>query len=1379
MKKDSSLHKLLAIILSLAMMLSMSTFAFGEEEPVSTGDNEIVDLSGQEESDSSGESVDEAEEIEAEEPVEASSETEEKLEEPPATVSTVQSVSDYGTFIDCLKILEGYAEGYVESHSDENANALVINYIRTGVDRYQSGTWATLAGAENTGFSEYVLQKDSEKGTSASALKNLNWLILPNGDVADFGHMFGTMDVSNYAVSQGMTPAVCLARADLGGWAGDTADMMFCAENVDIPNKVDTSETDIDKLSKNIKDAYLGVDYSTLNDVDHSFTSTDLFGDLDAFYIINELNKGSADISSVIENYFTSTLSDSSRAAYLLKNRFNDVKTKADIRNKVYNEYKNNTLVQALEGSYELLDLSNHDTLQKACCYAFADYLFELAGDDSGESPVDPGDEPGDDNLPENGYYTIFSDKQTTLAPGVKQNITYALTADQKQIVYYTATVDTTRDDIHIFANYHDNDARSWAMARVSDQIAAAQRRHSNPDDPDNYIENYNVIVGTNADFYNMTTGEPGGALIMEGVEYHGASNENFFGILNDGTPVIGSKADYAKYKNQLKEAVGGSIYLVKDGKSVISSSSTYYKSRASRTCVGITADNKVVMMVLDGRQEPFSAGGSSQEIAQIMVEAGCVTAINLDGGGSTTFIARQEGADNATVVNRPSDGYERSVSSSLMVVSTAEATNAFDHVLISSDKDYLTVGSSLELNKSGVSSTGNSAEIPDGTEWEVSDPAIGTMQGDVFTAKSKGTVDINIKKDGAVLGTKTLQVVTPDKLEFTQSVMDAIYGEKQTLPLVATYNENQVQINPSDIRFQLGSAAGTIDGFDFTGNEESGIKTTTVTAMLSKDYSVSARMSLALYSKDEARFDFDTAMYGDRNLAWNREVTNSEAIVTQQTEEQPEHYTYYIDDPDKDMVTKYTFALDMRKVAVPDQLVPLLQMVAGGDLESVTAWDILLQLAERVSEKTTIDVAVKCDPNMDVDYSNIKLVTDYFSIKSKTFDEETNTLTVSIGWIKQSQAIDADSANPIVIVSGIALTPKDDAAWNAQNQLDLVNSGNIDYDIYLGASQLYSMSNQAVFQQQYGIYPYSEPENTAHPNGGHFASRFQTFEDAYTLDKTVKNGWVKFNGKLSYYQDNVALTGIQKLPGYQDENNEYYYDLGDDGEYAGKLSGMFEMKGRLYYAVNGVLKTGWRDVTDSDGNDQYYYFNPKNGAAVNGNQTIDKVDYVFEDYKLIAGSLVWKGSNTLQYYWAGAPIYAGLIQVDGEYYYFSTSKIGVLNKDYYITKTNGLLPKGTYHFDEKGRLVIPHEPDEPVVEPKNGLIQEEDGTLAYYKDDARFHAGLINVDGAYYYIKSNGTAVKSSAEGETIRYYVSNVNDTGITKDWHEFGYDGKMIIE
>lgn len=964
-----------------------------------------------------------------------------------------------------ISSIKGSGSGKTRSTTSTSGNSSVAEKVADIVEKASRSLPSENDVTGHTAFTEYVAQQDAANGTTASALKDLEQLTLPNGNLVDLGHMFGTLDITYYATVQGMTAEVIQARADMGGWAGDTADMMYCAENVDIPDKVDTSETDVDILANAIREKYLGADYATLNSVDHSFTSTDVYGDMDAFYVASKLGSGDS-ISSILEGYFTSSLSDESRAAYFLQNRLGNVQTKAGIRKAVLDAYTSNTLIGALEGSYELLDLENHDTLQTACCYAFADYLFELAGNENGTDP-DPTPEPDPEpepDRPENGYYTVFSNTTSTIAPGVTQDITYALTADNKQIVFYTATIDVSREDISIYANYNNNDGSAWAMARVSDQMAAAQARHSDPADPDNYIENYNAVLGVNADFYNMSTGVPSGALVMEGVEYHGVGSENFFGILKDGTPIIGSSSDYTTYKDQIQEAVGGSVFLVKDGKIAVSTNADYYNSRASRTCVGITGDGKVVMMVLDGRQEPFSAGGSAEEIAQIMLEAGCTVAINLDGGGSTTFDAKQEGSDEVTVVNRPSDGYERSVSSSLLVVSTAQTTNTFDHALITTDTDYLTVGSSLALTVSGVSSTGNAADLPENTQWVVVDSTIGSIEDDTFTAVKTGSTEIQLTVDGVVVGSKTLNVVLPDALLFTRSSIDSVYGEAVDLPIAATYNGNAVTINPADIVFELSnSAAGTISGFQFAGAADSGIRNVKVTAMIAKDYSIQATMSLALYSADEAKFDFDAAMFGDRTLAWNREVSNATRVST--TENDVTTDTYYINKADLPMVTEYTFALDMQKVEVLEQLISLLSMVAGGDLDNVTAWDILLQLAERVSSKTNVQVQIAFDENASVDYTNLQIVNDYFTLSDAQLDETTNTLTLSINWIKQSEAISAETANPIVIVSGISLTPKNDAAWDENNCLALAHSGNISYDIYLGANALYSMACQESFQ--------------------------------------------------------------------------------------------------------------------------------------------------------------------------------------------------------------------------------------------------------------------------------------------------------------------------
>ncbi len=57
------------------------------------------------------------------------------------------------------------------------------------------------------------------------------------------------------------------------------------------------------------------------------------------------------------------------------------------------------------------------------------------------------------------------------------------------------------------------------------------------------------------------------------------------------------------------------------------------------RTSVGITADNKLIMMVVDGRQTGYSEGLTMTEAANFMMSYGAVDAIDLDGGGSSTMV--------------------------------------------------------------------------------------------------------------------------------------------------------------------------------------------------------------------------------------------------------------------------------------------------------------------------------------------------------------------------------------------------------------------------------------------------------------------------------------------------------------------------------------------------------------------------------------------------------------------------------------------------------------------------------------------------------------------------------------------------------------------
>ena len=1310
----------------------------------------------------------------------------------------VPPIEDYETFLENLSLLEELAYAYMLENPGKDPANLVIKYIRTGVDRYNSGSWGIMAGYEDAGFAEFVAAMEDQINAEAetedqmlavTSLKNIKNFDLPNGDHVDLGHMFGTMDITyhnNFGIN----------HADVAGWAGDLVDLL---STVDRHNVTGT----LDEMIADVSANYLCHAFPGESDL---FSLEDMLGDLDGYYVMKELQGTSYEtgtLTAIMRDYFTEDLTLEDRAAYFLQNRLGGVNLRSQIRDAVYNEYTGNKVIATLEGTREFNNTDLSD-LRKASCYAFADYICKLAGD-----YVD---------VIENPYYTVFESEYSNLAPGITQEIKYATTADNKQFVYYVATADLTRDDVHVYANYNKNDpAAGWAMSRVLDQANAAQAKYGDPES-ELYIPNYNVIVSTNGDGYNMTTGEPGGLLVMNGVEYHAIDGNGFFGILKDGTPIIGTKADYERLKDQVQEGIGAfGTTLVKDGEVCISRTDSYYTDRAGRTAVGITKTGKVVLMVLDGRQEPFSCGGSMEEIAHIMREAGCVHAINLDGGGSTTYVAKQEGAEELAVVNRPSDGYARSVSTSLMMVSTAPNSTAFDHAILETGVDYMTVGAQVQITAKGVSATGNAAELPEDTTWAVSDTRWGSITEDgMFTALRNGSVEVYLMEGENVIGSKTLNVVFPDNVYFTKDNMDAIFGSKVDLPVKALYEGKEVAIQASDLKFSLSNeTAGVIEGLSFTAAEDSGLKNVKVTAALANDENVSDSITIALYKQGETSFDFDQAVGGDRQMGWDRQVSNAT------TEDM---ITYDVIDPEKDMVTTYTFAIDMRQIPIPTQLSDLIYMLPGADAADASAWGFLMQLAERVSVLTEVKPVIEFDPNFDVDISELKLINDYFQLTNTEYDEATNKVTLTLNWIDQTAAIDPETANPLCLVSGIKLTPKADAAWTEQNTLAAVNAGQISYNVFLRANALYSFSLKEENQKAYGLKPFINP-NDEGEKGGSFGSVYATFEDSYTLNKALKEGWVVVDGGYAYYVNGQRLTGICQVEGL-------YYDFGTNGINAGKTvyTGIFfDTEADAYrYCKLGVLTGGWNLI-----NNEWYYFHASTMTAATGFETINGITFEFEENgKLVSG--VWVETEAGTKYCYGPDYYTnGWKEIDGKGYYFSngirhtrlhnvktygnliiwnwynfgSDGIGVdvernlhnlvdgiyylingepgpvgltkLGTDYYFVTSTGKvatgecycwttnceIPVGTYQFDDYGRMINGFDEN---GKPLNGLVQKSDG-IYYYINGMKGPAGLTKIGDDYYFVSSTGRVATGKYE-----CWATNCD---LPRGTYEFGADGKML--
>ncbi|MDO9497420.1 MAG: phosphodiester glycosidase family protein [Nocardioides sp.] len=109
--------------------------------------------------------------------------------------------------------------------------------------------------------------------------------------------------------------------------------------------------------------------------------------------------------------------------------------------------------------------------------------------------------------------------------------------------------------------------------------------------------------------------------------------------------------------------AITGNKFLIRDGVVEVIND----REMHPRTAIGIDRDTgEVLLLVIDGRQR-FSRGYTMVELAEMMQDLGADEALNLDGGGSSTMVAR--GPDGGMgVVNSPSDGAQRMVANAIEV---------------------------------------------------------------------------------------------------------------------------------------------------------------------------------------------------------------------------------------------------------------------------------------------------------------------------------------------------------------------------------------------------------------------------------------------------------------------------------------------------------------------------------------------------------------------------------------------------------------------------------------------------------------------------------------------------------------------------------------
>ena len=385
------------------------------------------------------------------------------------------------------------------------------------------------------------------------------------------------------------------------------------------------------------------------------------------------------------------------------------------------------------------------------------------------------------------------------LAPGVTEYVTYTNVKDgTNQNIDYFCEVDLSQAKIMAgysgMENILENQTINWRMQTVSDQVKDAQAYFTRTEQ---YADS-TIVAALNADYYNMATGQPTGALIIDGHSYNPVNGRYYFGITEEGQAVISNSAD----TQGLAYAVGGGTLLVKEGEVNVSKGGR----NVTYTAIGIKADGTVVSMVCYGQRYPVSCGYTQYEVAQMMKARGCQTALLLDGSGSSTFVSRREGDSQVITRNNPSDGQERQVSSSIFIVSDVKATGEFDHAVITPVNEVYTPGSTVQFTAVGADPSGAPAPLPENASWSV-DSAYGSIGGStgVFTSNgSSGEVTVSLQSGGKTVGTATITIANPDQITFAEKTASIGQGDTSDLGLRVYYQQREVHYKEGDLTWTI-----------------------------------------------------------------------------------------------------------------------------------------------------------------------------------------------------------------------------------------------------------------------------------------------------------------------------------------------------------------------------------------------------------------------------------------------------------------------------------------------------------------------------------------------------------------------------------------------
>lgn len=250
--------------------------------------------------------------------------------------------------------------------------------------------------------------------------------------------------------------------------------------------------------------------------------------------------------------------------------------------------------------------------------------------------------------------------------------------------------------------------------------------------------------------------------------------------------------------------ALGGGTILVTEGqKAKITHTAGV---REPRSAWGVDKEERYAYLVtVDGRSNR-SVGVTLDEFSDILIDIGLYNAINLDGGGSSTLVAKKQGEDNTSVINTPSDSHLRGVINGVGITSSHKK-GKISQIRLDSDKEKVFVNTSVMLSVTAMDKNYLGVDF-DKEKVIFSVPKnAGYIKDFVFYPQKSGEITITAEYMGIISSEKITILDMPHSLELATKEKKMKSGEKYLVTLKgydkdgysALIDLNHVGINVSD----------------------------------------------------------------------------------------------------------------------------------------------------------------------------------------------------------------------------------------------------------------------------------------------------------------------------------------------------------------------------------------------------------------------------------------------------------------------------------------------------------------------------------------------------------------------------------------------------